>query len=102
MNSGPRHERVSLRSPRSSSGSGPERATKDIALPPAHPIGLADQRKPLVKFSLIIVNAAVALIRAGGNTSDGQNSAPKTLIYSAPLRPGWGRQRVPPQACVHY
>jgi hypothetical protein len=47
-------------------GSEPKTCRKNIPLPLGYPIGLADQRKPLVKFSLIIVNAALAMIKASG------------------------------------
>src|SRR5579863_1414505 len=63
---GPRRERVSSSPLEWSSGSGLERAAKHIPLPLGYPIGLADQRKPLVKFSLIIVNAAPPMIKASG------------------------------------
>jgi hypothetical protein len=63
---------------------------EDIPLPLGYPIGLADQRKPLVKFSLIIVNAAIAMIGASGSTYDDQKSALKTPIFrsiAAGMRP---------------
>jgi hypothetical protein len=85
MKFGPRHERVSLSPLRTSLGSGPERATKDISLPLGYPIGLAGQRKPVVKFSLIIVNAGVAMIamnKASGSTYPDQNPSCKTLVSS--------------------
>jgi hypothetical protein len=69
----------------SSLGSGPERAAKDIPLPLGYPIDLADQRKPLVKLSLIIVNASVAMIKASGNGNDDQNSPCRTAEHKHPI-----------------
>jgi hypothetical protein len=71
-------------------GSGPERAAKDIPLPLGHPIGLADQRKPVVKFSLIIVNGAAAMIKASGQAPR-LNSARKTIDLFRPAA-----ARIPP------
>jgi hypothetical protein len=51
---------------------------------------LADQRKPLVKFSLIIVNAALAMIKASGSRHDDQNSARKTDDLFRSIAAGMG------------
>jgi hypothetical protein len=53
----PRHERVSLEIPLGSPRQPAATRRTDIPLPLGYPIGLAEQRKPLVKVSLIIVNA---------------------------------------------
>jgi hypothetical protein len=82
MNTGPRHERVSMSPLKVVVGQPAWTRHEDIPLPLGYPIGLADRRKLLVKFSLIIVNAAVAMIKAKSSRHD-QNFRP----FAASIQP---------------